>query len=480
MIISVSLFLSTLISFSQNNTFYFMDRVPQSVMLNPAYQPVCKMYYGMPVLSGFVLGFNHHGPALRDVLLNRTGSTGDSVTINWDRLDEKLKGRNYLLLNEDLTLISFGFSVADRRGYVSFSVNNKTNFKFGYPGGLVSIRNGNYDPETNQGIPIDLGGLGIDLMNYNQFSAAYSHKITKTITAGLRFKYLKGIAVVRTQKSELTINTRFRDDGLVDAITINPDFELYSSPLEMDIHYNEDGIPDSFDIQKDFDFDDPFSIVKQFLWNQNTGYGIDIGARWQVFKKWDLSASLIDLGYIKWKTNPVTASVKGSYEFTGIEVKFDKNGTMLEMDSVLELLKDSVLKDIKMTDHHEPFTTYLDTRLNLAVTYSPLNWFYVGLMGSSGMYHGKIDQVITFSTGLKFFKAWMLCASYSIMNRSYNNLGIGWNYKIGPFNWYLTMDNIPLTYIKLKGESIYLPDHMNSFSLRTGFNLMFGCKKYKK
>ena len=122
---------------AQNNTFYFMDRVPQSMMMNPAIQPVCKVYVGIPMISGIVFGLNHHGPSMHDVLKRGTGTNGDSLTIDWDGLDSKLKDKNYLALNEDITILSFGFSLAKRKSYFSLSLNNKTSFKFGYPGGLL-------------------------------------------------------------------------------------------------------------------------------------------------------------------------------------------------------------------------------------------------------------------------------------------------------------------------------------------------------
>ena len=53
------------------------------------------------------------------------------------------------------------------------------------------------------------------------------------------------MASLITKKSDLTVNTRFREDGLVDAIIISPDYQVFTSPLKSDIYYNPEGVPDS-------------------------------------------------------------------------------------------------------------------------------------------------------------------------------------------------------------------------------------------
>ena len=41
-----------------------------------------------------------------------------------------------------------------------------------------------------------------------------------------------------------------------------------------------------------------------FKYPKNNGWGIDLGGNYQLTEQLSVSASIVDLGYIKWKTNP--------------------------------------------------------------------------------------------------------------------------------------------------------------------------------
>ncbi len=54
--------------------------------------------------------------------------------------------------------------------------------------------------------------------------------------------------------------------------------------------------------------------------------------------------------------------------------------------------------------------------------------------------------------------------SYNVRKNSYNNIGLGLMIKPGPFQFYLTGDNM---------AAMLNPFNTNNFSIRTGMNLVF-------
>jgi hypothetical protein len=66
-----------------------------------------------------------------------------------------------------------------------------------------------------------------------------------------------------------------------------------------------------------------------------------------------------------------------------------------------------------------------------------------------------------------------------MMNNSYNNFGIGLNFKVGPFNLYAITDNAPLANNVISVDdntSFPFPYKSKTFNFRLGLNLVFGCK----
>ena len=81
---------------AQNNTLYFMHAVPQSIHTNPAISYQCRTYIELPVLSTIRYSYANTGFGYHDAIHYGAGSNADSLIIDLDNLEKKLKKRNYL------------------------------------------------------------------------------------------------------------------------------------------------------------------------------------------------------------------------------------------------------------------------------------------------------------------------------------------------------------------------------------------------
>lgn len=79
----------------------------------------------------------------------------------------------------------------------------------------------------------------------------------------------------------------------------------------------------------------------------------------------------------------------------------------------------------------------------------------------------------TFSANTNFFKAWSYSVSYSIMNASANNIGMGLSYKIGPWQMYLITDNIAAPFWAVNESSFSDEWLKNTKTVNFSFGLNF-------
>jgi len=90
------------------------------------------------------------------------------------------------------------------------------------------------------------------------------------------------------------------------------------------------------------------------------------------------------------------------------------------------------------------------------------------LLSKTFFFDRKIHESFTISANLSPAKWFSASLSYSMMNRSYNNVGLGIAIKGGPIQFYIVTDNI---------NTLIMPKSAKSFNLIFGLNLAIGCGK---
>ena len=76
---------------AQNNSLYFMHSVPQTIHLNPAVFYHCKTYIELPILSSVRVSYANTGFGYHDAIHYGSGNNADSLLIDMDNLEKKLK-----------------------------------------------------------------------------------------------------------------------------------------------------------------------------------------------------------------------------------------------------------------------------------------------------------------------------------------------------------------------------------------------------
>jgi cell division septation protein DedD len=207
--------------------------------------------------------------------------------------------------------------------------------------------------------------------------------------------------------------------------------------------------------------------------NKNTGFGLDFGAQYQVNDKINISASLIDLGYIDWKENTEQIGFDDvNYSFKGFEL--------------LDLI------DGKNSDSEDFFQDELDSLESLytpteaegiAYRSSIVSKFYTGVDYQLGEKHrvganvygrianGSVTPEFGAFYNLLIGRVVNAVISGSMRNGKVSSVGIGFSVNMGPIQLYATTES---------ATSFINPEAAHLVDGRFGINLTFGRKKKSK
>ncbi len=445
------------------NTMYFMPGVPQSNRINPSIQPGCSFYLGFPGLAPLSFQVSSGSLGWSDLIYQHPDPLIDSLITPFHPLGDKqgfldqLDDVNYLLTGMGTSLASLGFRAG--KSFISLDLTSRMDGNIYYPKGVFDLLfNGAPD-----GSVITLSGLGADINLFNEASMGWSRKdfILPGLDIGVRGKALFGLANLNTKRSDFEITTSMDVWNLQSDMQFNvsgPSFVTFLEDLD-------DGPP--VEIDETF-FDQPeFSRIRSTVFDrQQFGLALDAGISYRPVRELLVSASVMDIGGINWN-NTAEGSLNFEYDFEGIEVNpFEGVDT-----TVISELTDSLVNAISFVSG-QPYFARLNTKVFLGISYYPVERIGFGLLSRTDFLNEKLTQQFTGSVNMTTGKFINLSLSYSYMSNTFNNIGAGVSFNVGPFNLYVISDNIV--------SGALNPLDTRSFSLWFGMNLAFGWDKYSK
>ena len=459
---------------AQDNTMYFMYGIPQAIHTNPALHYKCKAYVELPVLSSVQFAFASTGIGYHDAIHYGSGSRSDSLVIDVDNVARKLKNRNYFRADLGMNILGAGFAVKDF--YFHFNISDQLESRVGYPGDLVRAKDGNWDSGNNKARDINLGGLGVTAINYLQVAAGASYMINRNFSVGFTAKYLLGSASLVNRRSDLDIITK--QDPII--ITGSVDYRINSS---FPIDFSYDTITGYInDINFDRTLSDP---VGDFLLNNNRGAALDAGMIWNYSKKLTFTASIINLGFIRWRSNVNRFQANGSFTFQGYDLR--EYSRIAGQTDFLQSLLDSIKGSFQFEGTVGPYTTLLTTKLYLGGYYQINKYLNAGILSKTEVFDSRPHFSFTASANVTPNDFLHATLSYSIMNNKFYHLGAGIGLGREGVQFYFVTDHIPLRYVSFKDMPPYLfPYNARTVNFRIGMNLIFGCyikekkEKYNK
>ena len=424
---------------AQEMSLYFMDGILQSTAVNPSFLPKKKVIYSFPGLS---LGMTNSISSYNGMKMKNA----EGVTVlNTDALLSDLSDHNYF--RQNLAITTFQSMYGKKNWRISVSHSLKGNTYVAYPRGLVELAakgNAEFIGETLEIAP------EVDFSLYSETAFGYMMKIGR-LSVGGRIKLLSGIANFSTDRSSATLTT---------------DSEYYQLNVATDYRINAGGLVDVKGLIEDEAFDvsvrdDEFTFNSMF---KKMNLGLDLGASMLLLDdKLMVSASIIDLGKIKWKNNPHNFHSSGTYRFEGVDINEVIDGEEVTGASSL----DSLTTALDFVETNNTYSTTLPTKMYLSAKFKAHRFLSTGALVYFEPYRGHTYSgvAVDLTTHLGRILDFGLTASQVYKS---SNLGAHMALKLGPVQIIAVTNNI---------LAIVNPFEHKHVNARFGLNLAFGRKK---
>lgn len=427
----------------QNTTLFTMHGIVQSNFINPAVQHECKYFVGLPVISSLHIHAGNSGFTASQLL--HKAEDGSFSLDNQTPL-QKMARVNLFGTELHATLLAFGIKRNDYDFF--FSITEKNDLAVIYNRDLFDVAvSGNTKFE---GQWIRFGSSAMFFNHLREYALGVSKHVNRKLTVGVRAKLLFGKMNVETR------NTRAR------LYTHENTFHL---DIDLDAGFNSSmlhtlGIDGGGNYRVYRRYDMP--IGNLLMNNKNPGFAIDLGFIYRRDKRTTISASVLNLGMIFFRSNLTNYDVEGSLTYTG------PLGTPINDDLYLWGIFDDLNRNMDASLTYEPYRHILDPRLYLGFSRVVNPKLDASLVLYNRFFSDKWQNGATVSLLAKPWPAVHAAVSWSYLYRSFANLGVGIMLGRKHLQAYLVSDNL---------LGIVMPMDVRSANLRFGINLILGCRQ---
>lgn len=279
---------------------YFLDGTFSNYLLNPAMDAE-RAYFS--ILGGnFSLATNSN-VGLSDFIYpygDDKLTTFMSGTVSQNEFLKRLPKSIRLATDVDMTLLAFGRRMFG--GYTNVSLTLNSNFSTRLPKGLFEFAKMGLQKDT-----YSFSDLRVSTMNYAALTIGHSREVMEGLRVGVNAKVLYGIAYADVHVEKLNISLK-EDQWMVESHA-QAEGALFA---EAQLTNGEDGVIEGVESPVMDDVSSAKPSARGFAFDLGATYDMD-----ELVEGLTLSASLIDLGYIKWRHMMKASTRDNKFVFDG-------------------------------------------------------------------------------------------------------------------------------------------------------------------
>jgi len=414
-------------------SFYNFNHINQNLMVNPASPHNYKMVVGIPGVGGVQAHVNT-GSLKLDAL-----ATGEDFNKSLDNTIRNLKPNDRINLNQTIDGIFVGFKI--KKGYWTVAAQQITDFNMTIPSELIKFLYFGNVGSGYLGNTLRMDNFNIDLNVRNEYSIGYQYRIDSNFIIGGRYKYISGITNAYIKNFQLDLYTDVDEWNITTNVLVNTSGTNTLNEI------------------------DSQEFITSNLMSKNTGMGFDLGLYYRINKRFDVSASVLNVGWVTWRKNLIGYTSKGSFDYTGVGVEYPETDFDAGIETILDSLGNSFnFEEISI----EEYSTPLPSHFIISTQFYASEKHVFGIL-----YQGSVwNQHLYSNYGIMYngrYAKWLsVMLGYSIQNNVQNNISIGLSVRIGFFQIYALTDNT---------FGIIDPTSVSSTNLRAGISLSFINKK---
>jgi len=443
--------------FSQNKQIlYNFTSIPQSMLSNPGSDVSYNWFVGIPLVSGFSANASSSGFSSFDLFADNGVDFNTklrNVVFSTSRNDK-------VSVNQQLEIFSGGFKLGDSQNnaYLSFGLYQEADALAYLPTDYAIL---GLDGNQNYlGKVFDMGDLNARAEMLSVFHIGYHKKVNEKLILGARGKIYSSIFNISSTKNSGYFYTILGTDSVYDQV------------ISANALVNTSGLTNYLE---NYSGNAGSDIVKKTLLGGNLGLGLDLGLTYYPKENLQITASLIDIGFISHTKEVESYSYKGYYNYVGLTPDFILGNS----NDLLEEFNDAIPLDTLNTK----YKTWRPLKFNSSIQYSfgdGRNSDCNCTGGNEIEYTNSVGAqlfvmsaprsplaAITSYYRRQIFDSLELKATYTIDSYSAKNVGLGLATTIGKVNIYILADNL-LEYADISKA--------NSLSFQMGLNIVFPVK----
>lgn len=463
----VALAAASVSAFGQQNlrSAYFLDGYTYNYKMNPAMAPE-RAFFATPGMGNVGAGVESN--LALSTFLYPTGkgnlTTFMSNSVAADQFLDRLQVANNLNVSVNETLFATGYRIG--KSYHTVDISLKADASAILPKDLFAfVKTGSSAGATSW----DISRTGIRTNARMELAYGYSRPISDWIRVGARVKVLMGIV----RADMLIDDLNLKMDGQEWAVTAHGNAQV-SGPFNVakvqgsnEVDMGNVTLPD-------------IEAISEYLVNPSLGLAFDLGASFDFLDYFTASVSVLDLGFVGWKSTTSAVMPGGKWSFDGFDnISFDESGGI---DSELDQLGESLGNMLKMEVTEEAVTksNSLAATVHAGIEarmpfYERLSFGLLGTQRIDGIYSWTEGRVSANVAPTNWFS---LAASYAVSNFG-NSAGGVVNIHLPGLNLYAGLDSfLPLMNVTPQ----FIPIDSLNTNLTFGITFTFGKAKgrYRK
>ena len=423
---------------AQNATSYFMEGSTMRSQWNPAFAPQ-RGYVNIPLIGGMQVTLQGN-LSLDDLLYLQQGrlTTLLDASVSASTALAGLDDMNRMGANISMNLIGFGAYTKNHRNFWAVDVNMRINADVRAPYELFEF--------FKRGTAGNFANLGLTAESYIETAFSYSFPITDRLYIGARAKFLVGAA-----------RAAFNFDEFDASMGADRWYAHAVGTLEMSGMIPATKRADDGTMVYDME-DTSIKVPGGY------GFGVDIGATYDILDELQLSLSVNDIGLMAWpQKSSATGQIDKSIEFTGVEIDANGNTTTpsFDLDDMEFAVADKTGKSYALRASINAGAEYnfLDRRIGLGLFYSTRFWKY------------KTQHNLTASANFRPLKWLHASGSFSYLGGDDTAIGLALNICPGFINLFVATDML-----LSKKTPQWIPINQSNINVTFGLGVPLGRK----
>lgn len=317
---------------------------PQALLLNPglAYEST-HFHVSLPVLSNFYTSVGNTSLSVDDIFNSNSINNSIEEAIN------QISKSDFVSFSQKAELFQVGWKFRDI--YFTTGVYQESHGVINFPEDILELA---YFGNAGQNRSYDFGQINFKANLQTVLQFGMNKKVNDRLHLGARAKLYTSSFNARSQDNRGQFNSLEPASGLLleqSLTNLSLNLEIAGLDLGNEYYLGNTSMRDL--------------LINEVLFGSNMGFGVDVGFSYRLQDNLELTASLLDLGFINFSNDVKKQTATSDYDYDGLSFMITSGSFSIPRLDLLEDFEKNVA--LSTTPHSYLYTQ--PTKVNLGLTY---------------------------------------------------------------------------------------------------------------